>query len=109
LELLRGYADTRGCRRQFLLTYFGVEASVRCGRCDNDLLHAANGLEEPVGSAPNWAVPFSAGDRVAHPRWGSGQVLRVEGDSITVLFDTVGHKVLAAGIVLEQGLLRKAS
>jgi len=31
----------------------------------------------------------------------------VIGDSITVLFETVGYKVLAAGIVQEQDLLRR--
>jgi ATP-dependent DNA helicase RecQ len=35
VEAVQAYAGTRGCRRAFLLGYFGEHASERsCGRCD---------------------------------------------------------------------------
>ena len=35
VEMVRGYAETRRCRRQFLLGYLGEADSPRCERCDN--------------------------------------------------------------------------
>ncbi|MDP2539842.1 RecQ family zinc-binding domain-containing protein [Helicobacter sp. faydin-H76] len=35
LGFVRSYAETSGCRRAFLLRYFGEAAAERCGRCDN--------------------------------------------------------------------------
>ncbi len=34
LEQMRDYAETRGCRRQYLLRYFGDQYSGPCGNCD---------------------------------------------------------------------------
>lgn len=34
LEQMRGYAETRGCRREYLLRYFGDDYSGPCGNCD---------------------------------------------------------------------------
>ena len=34
IEMIRGYADTTGCRRQFLLGYFGEQLAGPCGGCD---------------------------------------------------------------------------
>lgn len=34
LELLRQYAETRNCRREFLLRYFGDDFTGPCGNCD---------------------------------------------------------------------------
>src|SRR5699024_8494449 len=35
VEMMRGYAETAGCRRQYLLGYFGEELADPCDRCDN--------------------------------------------------------------------------
>lgn len=35
LEQMREYADQRGCRRAFLLRYFGDVFEGPCGNCDN--------------------------------------------------------------------------
>ncbi len=37
LEQMAGLAETRQCRRQYLLQYFGEEAPAHCGNCDNCL------------------------------------------------------------------------
>ncbi|MCU1605249.1 MAG: recQ, partial [Modestobacter sp.] len=34
IEMMRGYAETTGCRRQFLLGYFGEQLEQPCGNCD---------------------------------------------------------------------------
>ncbi|PFG38918.1 ATP-dependent DNA helicase RecQ [Georgenia soli] len=34
VEMVRGYAETQGCRRQFLLGYFGEPHEGSCGACD---------------------------------------------------------------------------
>ena len=36
LTMMRRYADSTGCRRSFLLTYFGQDYRGPCGNCDND-------------------------------------------------------------------------
>ena len=35
LEQMRAYADTSGCRREYLLRYFGDNFAGPCGNCDN--------------------------------------------------------------------------
>ena len=35
IEMVRGYAETDACRRQFLLGYFGEDLPEPCGNCDN--------------------------------------------------------------------------
>lgn len=34
IEMMRGYAETPSCRRQYLLGYFGEQLDAPCGRCD---------------------------------------------------------------------------
>jgi len=99
LTMMRRYADHTGCRRSFLLTYFGQDYPGPCGNCDNDL--------EPAQSPPG-AVPFAVGTRVASERWGEGTVQRYDGDHVTVLFDEHGYRELSVPVVLERALLRPA-
>jgi ATP-dependent DNA helicase RecQ len=107
LEMMRGYAECRACRRRYLLAYFGEEyEDERCARCDNDAL-AAEG-ERPLAVAAQAGEPFAVHERVAHAAWGEGVIYRVVGDAITVLFDRVGYKTLRSDLVQEQGLLRRA-
>jgi ATP-dependent DNA helicase RecQ len=102
VEMMRAYAEERrGCRRAFILGYFGEAFEPPCGNCD--LCDAGLGsVEEPT------AAGFAVGDRVAHGSWGPGTVGRIEGDQITVVFDSVGYKTLDAGLVSEKGLLDPA-
>ena len=99
LTMMRRYAEHTGCRRSFLLTYFGQDYPGPCGNCDNDLAHP-----EP---APG-DVPFAVGARVTSERWGQGTVQRYDGDHVTVLFDQHGYRELYVPVVLERGLLRPA-
>jgi ATP-dependent DNA helicase RecQ len=97
LEMMRRYAEHSGCRRSFLLSYFGQDYPGPCGACDNDRRYA------PATAEPE---PFPVGARVASDRWGEGSVLRYDGDQVTVLFDDHGYRDLLVPLVLERGLLR---
>jgi ATP-dependent DNA helicase RecQ len=99
LEMMRRYAEHTGCRRSFLLTYFGQDYPGPCGNCDNDLAHAEIALGD---------VPFAVGARVASERWGEGTVQRYDGDQLTVLFDEHGYRDLLVPLVVERHLLRLA-
>jgi ATP-dependent DNA helicase RecQ len=99
LAMMRRYAEHTGCRRSFLLSYFGQDYPGPCGNCDNDLAHA---------QAPRADLPFPVGARVVSERWGGGAVQHYDGDSVTVLFDEHGYRELYLPVVLERGLLRPA-
>lgn len=55
--------------------------------------------------APSGDEPFPVGGTVRHRAWGTGVVLGYEADRMTVLFDSVGYKVLSVGVVREKDLL----
>jgi ATP-dependent DNA helicase RecQ len=99
LTMMRRYAEHTGCRRSFLLSYFGQDYPGPCGNCDNDLAHA---------ETPPAEVPFPVGARVVSERWGEGTVQRYDGDEVTVLFDEHGYRELFVPLVLKRSLLRLA-
>jgi len=99
LEMMRRYAEHTGCRRSFLLSYFGQEYRGPCGNCDND---------EAQVSLPAASEPFAVGSRVRSDRWGEGTVQRYDGDQLTVLFDEHGYRDLLVPLVVERGLLLPA-
>jgi ATP-dependent DNA helicase RecQ len=104
VEMMRGYAETTECRRQYLLGYFGEQLDEPCGNCDNDAAAEANGTApEP---AAHQDAPFPVETPVEHTEWGPGIVMRVEDDRLVVLFEEVGYKTLATAAVVEHGLLR---
>jgi len=100
VEMMRAYAERRECRRAFILGYFGEAFEPPCGACD--ICDAGLGAEEQASAE---AASFTVGMRVAHPEWDEGTVARIEGDQITVVFDSVGYKTLDAGLVADRGLL----
>ncbi|MFL5863056.1 MAG: RecQ family ATP-dependent DNA helicase [Solirubrobacteraceae bacterium] len=65
VEMMRAYAERRGCRRAFILGYFGEEFSPPCGNCDN----CDRGLPEETQRAGAPALPYGTGDRVSHRQW----------------------------------------
>jgi ATP-dependent DNA helicase RecQ len=104
LEMMRRYAEHTGCRRSFLLSYFGQDYPGPCGNCDNDLAD----VEVAQAGATEEAVPFAVGARVVSGHWGEGTVQRYDGDQLTVLFDEHGYHDLLVPLVLERDLLRPA-
>jgi len=99
LTMMQRYADHPGCRRSYLLSYFGQDYPGPCGNCDNDGTSAGS---------PAPALPFPVGARVVSEHWGTGSVQRYDGDHVTVLFDDHGYRELYVPAVLERGLLRFA-
>lgn len=129
IEAMRGYAETIGCRRRYLLRYFGEEVDEPCGYCDNceagtgarenpaTPAEAAAASREPLvargGDAPgDGGAPFPLKSRVVHSDWGEGLVLRYDGDKgdkVVVLFKEVGEKTLALDLVERKGLLKPST
>jgi ATP-dependent DNA helicase RecQ len=102
VEMMRGYAETTECRRQFLLGYFGEQLDEPCGNCDN----CSAGTAQRNPGPDDHDTPFPVETPVEHSEWGAGVVMRVEDDRLVVLFDEVGYKTLALAAVTENGLLR---
>ena len=102
VDMMRAYAETDGCRREFVLSYLGEPFAAPCGNCDNCLAGVVDVSE------PATALPFPVGARVAHGEWGEGAVQRYDDDAVVVLFDEFGYKTLALELVLERSLLRAA-
>jgi ATP-dependent DNA helicase RecQ len=101
LEMMRGYAETTGCRRQFLLAYLGEELEEPCGRCDSCWSGSAGGDERPAQDRP-----FDVGSGVRHPEFGDGTVMGYEAeDRVTVLFDSHGYRTLSLEAVERHDLL----
>jgi ATP-dependent DNA helicase RecQ len=99
VEMMRAYAEHPGCRRQFILSYFGEPYDGPCGNCDN----CDSGQGDAGGEGP-----FPVGARVEHAEWGRGEVQRYDDDQMVVLFDSVGYKTLSVELVVERGLLTAA-
>lgn len=102
VEMMRAYAETSGCRRQFLLAYFGEALGEPCRNCDTC---AAGTAEEQADVADS---PYDLQSKVAHAQWGTGVVMRYEGDRIVVLFEDVGYRTLSLEAVAARGLLERA-
>ncbi|MEU2181719.1 RecQ family ATP-dependent DNA helicase [Streptomyces thermolilacinus] len=116
LEMTRAYAETPGCRRRFLLGYFGEEYEGPCGSCDTCRAEESpdpaagtptEGVTETGDAPPEHpaAASYPAGTRVRHREWGDGMVMNEEGDRITVLFDSMGYRTLSLAAVTDSDLL----
>lgn len=104
VERVREYADSAHCRDLVLRHHFGDLADEPCGRCDT--------CRSEGGAAPLEAVAEVDGltpeTAVRHRRFGHGTVTDLTRDTVTVLFDRVGYRTLAADLVRERDLLRPA-
>jgi ATP-dependent DNA helicase RecQ len=101
VEMMRAYAEAQeGCRRAFVLTYFGEQEPEPCGNCD--ICEAGRGAVEVDDE------PFPVGARVAHVKWGQGMIQRYEPGEVVVLFDEAGYKTLDLESVNERSLLEPA-
>jgi ATP-dependent DNA helicase RecQ len=101
-DMMRVYAETRSCRGQALLAYFGDHLPRPCRHCDN----CATAATAPPPRVAR-AGPYPLHSTVRHAEWGDGLVLGYEDDRMTVLFDGVGYKTLSVPVVEEQGLLTR--
>ncbi|WSF41291.1 RecQ family ATP-dependent DNA helicase [Streptomyces sp. NBC_01356] len=115
VDMMRGLAETTGCRRRFLLGYFGERLPGPCGNCDRCEQRPTGaggvpGLHHPRTASPTRRDhPFPPGTRVHHPQWGDGEVLSGEESRITVLFASVGYRTLSLPVILEKNLLTAVS
>jgi ATP-dependent DNA helicase RecQ len=99
VDMMRSYAETTDCRRQFLLNYFGEPYQDPCPHCDN-CLAGVNIAEHPNSQ------PFPLNTRVRHASFGAGLVVRYEGrDKTVVLFDESGYKTLSVALIAAGGIL----
>jgi ATP-dependent DNA helicase RecQ len=104
IAMMRQFAETSGCRRQFLLGYFGDELAEPCGNCDTcsagttDQQHTANGANDDT---------WPADAAVEHTEWGHGTVMSTEDDRVTVFFESAGYRTLALADVTERHLLER--
>jgi DNA helicase-2/ATP-dependent DNA helicase PcrA len=55
-------------------------------------------MKKEVARTKDVLVRYEAGDRVSHNKFGGGVVIEMDGDVVTVMFDSVGRKKLAANI-----------
>jgi ATP-dependent DNA helicase RecQ len=103
VDMMRGYAETTGCRRRFLMGYFGQAQDGACGNCDLcesgtvDVMRPAETEKHPN--------PFAPGTQVRHGRWGNGAVMSEDDGRLTVLFESVGYRTLSLAVVLQHDLL----
>lgn len=103
IERMRGYAETPGCRRQFLLNYFGEDLASPCGYCDT----CDAGRADRVAAEVAADAPYALQSTVHHPSFGDGMVMSYEEDRVVVLFEQEGYKVLALDAVRVHGLLEE--
>lgn len=102
VELVRRYAEGRGCRRRTLLEVLGEARAEPCGNCD----HCDSGdLGDPGERSGTSHGEPAPGETVAHDEWGRGIVQTVEDDTVVVLFDEAGYRTLSMPVVRERGLL----
>ncbi|MDI6101466.1 ATP-dependent DNA helicase RecQ [Actinoplanes sp. NEAU-A12] len=99
-DMMRGFAQSRQCRTETLLAYFGEDIKKGCRHCDN----CSDGSAAEVAAAESDG-PFAVHSQVRHGEWGTGMVMNYEEERMTVLFDTVGYKTLSVPVVVEQKLL----
>ena len=109
VDLMQGYAETRGCRRWYVLNYFGEPADAECGHCDNcETGVSAKHAGEQAKATGGADAPFPINGKVTHKKLGVGTVMRYEdgGAKIVVLFDTAGYKTLVVEAVVKRGLMK---
>jgi ATP-dependent DNA helicase RecQ len=100
VQLMKDYAETRDCRRRYILNYFGEPYPRACAHCDNCDAGTVEQVEEEESD-----LPFPIKGRVKHKKFGEGVVMRYDGDKVVVQFDTEGEKSMVTKVVLENRLM----
>ncbi|UGU34223.1 RecQ family ATP-dependent DNA helicase [Mycolicibacterium smegmatis] len=101
VEMMRSYAETPDCQRQFLLAYFGDHLPRPCGNCDR-----CRDDSRPTSSGTPAIAP---GTPVEHREWGPGVILDGDEDRLTALFDFYGYRVLSVDAINETSVLEISS
>jgi ATP-dependent DNA helicase RecQ len=109
LRTIMRYAQSTLCRMKFMREYFGEPSGDRCGRCDNcrrpERLARAPRAPKPAAPASSSSrtrrssgVPaaLAVGRNVSHPQFGTGSVVAVEGNQVTVAFVRSGQRRILA-------------
>jgi ATP-dependent DNA helicase RecQ len=103
LEMVRGYAEVQGCRREYILNYFGEQLEQSCRFCDNCMAEQnSNGNSNSQDDSCEVEQPYPPNSRVVHQSWGEGTVMRYEADKMVILFDQVGYKTLDVNFVKQR-------
>ncbi|PNW10791.1 recombinase RecQ [Microbacterium testaceum] len=102
IEIMRGYAETTHCRRRALLEYFGVETPAQCGSCDRCDTGTVAPADDSAATADDDGIRIDS--TVEHGEFGTGTVMAIEDDRLTVFFADHGYKVLARS-AFENGIL----
>jgi ATP-dependent DNA helicase RecQ len=115
LRTMMHYAETTGCRMQFIREYFGELPAELCNHCDNckrpfeqaprvprsirsrvarrlTMLGAAAPGAAGLRSSPAELSTFGRGQRVRHERFGIGDVLEARAGEVTVAFPRYGER-----------------
>ncbi len=105
VELMKDYAETKDCRRRYLLNYFGEAVEGPCDHCDN---FDAGTVEKH--EAVDDKLPFPLKSRVRHKKWGEATVMRYEEDDakIVLLFEQERLKSLVTQFVLDNQIVERA-
>ncbi len=119
LRTMMHYAETTGCRMQFIREYFGEMPGEPCNHCDNCKRPfeqtqrmprslrsttarrlTAEGTVAPTPAArrgpPSESKTLQRGQRVRHVRFGVGDVLDVRADDVNVAFPRYGERRVLA-------------
>ncbi|OIH95278.1 ATP-dependent DNA helicase RecQ [Curtobacterium sp. MCBA15_001] len=104
IAMMRQFAETSGCRRQFLLGYFGDELADPCGNCDTC---SAGTSAEAHGADGSNDAAWPPDAAVEHAEWGHGTVMSTEDDRLTVFFESAGYRTLALADVEDRHLLER--
>jgi ATP-dependent DNA helicase RecQ len=105
VDLMRDYAQTTECRRQYILNYFGEITDEICNHCDN----CNAGLsQQRRREEQRDEHPFRVKARVVHKKYGTGIIMRYDGESVVVAFDEAGPKELNTKFVIDHALLEPA-
>ena len=99
VEMMRGYAETPRCRRQYLLNYFGEPYEPPCNACDS----CRSGRALNVDDEP----PVAIGAQVLHASFGVGTVTGYEDGRLTAIYEG-GYRTVLASDAMARGILRIA-
>ncbi len=97
VEMMRGYAETSRCRRQYLLNYFGEPFEPPCDACDT----CRSGRAMDIDDEP----PIAIGARVRHRDFGEGTVTGFEDGRLTAMYDQSGYRTVLADDAISHGTL----